>query len=261
MTSAYPAQFLASIDARLRRDGVQTSLAEGVLTLSALNCRVRCELVQGDFHPQLVPLRVLVEHQAFGEPLEDQIAAVATTPDSAVGYATDLWVAAFFNPFHAFAHSGYEHQPLSMVTTSPSGEHLGWQVFTTSPFTNSDSAPTRMEMFKHLITPLNPKLLDRKAHALKCFVQKEPGPCRKAGDNVTASCHFDNREWLEGLSQLLYLGDSWGELSSTRLMRQWFFFRAATKAEIGDSWDKLTLAIQAPSPAKESKQKPWWKVW
>jgi hypothetical protein len=254
-SSDFPDEFLAVVEERLRQEGVRTTRDGTALSLGDLGCRLRCSLVEGDFHPQLMPFRVLVEHGAFAEPVEDQVAAIGATPDAAVRYASDLWVGTFFHPFHAFVHGGPDQQPLAMVTTSTSGELLGWHVFTTEPFTNSDAAPSRMELFKHLITPLNPMLLDRTPHSLKCFIQKDAGAAASPGDKLTASCHFDNREWVEGLSQLLYLGDSWGEVPSIRMMRQWFFFKPATKADLGDAWDKITAAMQPP------KKKPWWRVW
>ncbi|WP_394834433.1 DUF6348 family protein [Pendulispora rubella] len=198
-----------------------------------------------------------MEHGAFAAPIEEQIAAVGPSPETAIHYATSLWIEGVFHPFFAFVHGISAHSPLAMVTMSPSGELLGWQTFALAPLTNGEPVPERMEVFGHLAAAILPQLHDRRAHALKCFIQKTAGPCAGPADKIAASCHLDNREWPEGLSELFRIGDNWGELSSMRLVRQWFFFRPATKADLGESWDELAANIgRPPANARERSVYP-----
>ncbi len=259
--SAFSTEVLGRVADKLRTAGIASVVADGVLQLEPLGCSLRCDEVEGDFHPMMRGLRMVASHEAFASPIEDQLAALGSSPQQQAEYAADVWMMSFLRPLHSFLHGNTaDDPPLAMVTTGPDGELYGWHAFTTVPASTKNDLPSgRMEFMQHLVGPLNTLLVDRKPHTLKCFLMKSPGVDEPGkGTGINASCHFDDREWVQGLSQLYYLGDSWGRLDVERMRRQWFFFKPATREMLGDAWDRLAGALTTPGkPASKS----WWKFW
>ena len=232
---------------------------EGLLILPSLECSVRVNLVEGNLHPNMIVIRFLTEHSIFSMPIEDQVVGIGMTLDKQIENVVRTWHFGFLVPLHLFLH--VSDQAMPMITLASDGsEPLAWQIYTVPPLMSVSEAdeqpasPERMELLQHLVQPLCKNLRDRKPHFLKCFVMKHSGAVSSPGDKLDASCHFDNEEWWEGLSELLYLGDTWGELEMPRMRRQWAFFKPVTPEDLGSDYHKILESMGF-------KAKPKWKFW